>query len=70
MTGLRRVRLTFAALVLVAVVAVGGLSKALSAPSSPVAGITVAATGIVAAAAIGLAVRMIVVIDRGRDGDS
>jgi hypothetical protein len=63
-TQLRRVRLTFAVLVGAAVVAVGVLGRALTWPSSPATGLFVAASGVVAAVAGGLAVRILVVIDR------
>ena len=63
MTPQRRIRLTFLVLVSLAVVAVGTAGRALAWPSSPRAGIAVALAGIVAAVAIGLAVRMLVVTE-------
>jgi len=66
MTPHRRVRLTFAALVTVSVVAVAVLGRALSWPASPTAGVAVAASGLVAAVSGGLALRILVVVDRNR----
>lgn len=66
MTPLRRIRLTFAALVVIAVVAVGILGRALAWSPPPAAGFAVAASSLVAAATGGLAVRILVVTDRNR----
>lgn len=60
----RRVRLTFAALVAAAVLAVGILGRALAWPASPGTGLAVAASGVVAVAAGGLALRILLVVDR------
>ena len=68
MSSLRRVRLTFGVLVVVAVLGVGILGRALTWPPSPAAGIAVALSGLLAAAAGGLALRILVVVDRGRPG--
>lgn len=62
----RRVRLTFAALVTVSVVAVAILGRALAWPASPTAGLAVATSGLVAAVFGGLALRILVVVDRNR----
>jgi len=64
MTPQRRVRLTFAALLVVAVVAVGILGRALAWPAAPLTGLAVAASGVVAVTAAGLALRILVVVDR------
>ena len=64
MTAQRRVRLVFTALVAIAVVAVGVLGRALGWPASPAAGLTVAASGLVALVAGGLALRILVAVDR------
>lgn len=66
MTPRRRVQLTFAALLATAVVAVGILGRALAWPASPATGIAVAASGLVAVVAGGLALRILVVVDRAR----
>ncbi|HEY9557837.1 MAG TPA: hypothetical protein VIR58_13955 [Acidimicrobiales bacterium] len=66
MTPQRRVRLTFAVLVTAAVVAVGVLGRALAWPASPGAGLAVAASGVGAVVAGGLALRILLVIDRNR----
>ena len=64
MTPQRRVRLTFHLSLGVAVVAVGILGRALAWPASPAAGIAVAASGVIAVASGGLALRILVVVDR------
>lgn len=66
MTPQRRVRLTFGILVGVTIVAVGVLGRALAWPASPVTGLTVAASSLAAVAAGGLALRILLVVDRGR----
>ena len=64
-----RVRRTFWVLVAVAVVATGSLSRALGAHPSPATGVAVALAGLVALAAVGMAVRILVVTGRaGRGG--
>ena len=63
MTPLRRVRLTFAVLIAAAVVAVGIFGRVLALPSSPAAGLAAAGSGLAAAVAGGLAVRILVVTD-------
>lgn len=65
-TSLRRVRLTFAALVGVTVVAVGVLGRALAWSASPATGLAIAASGVAAVVAGGLALRILLVADRGR----
>ncbi len=55
---MRRVVWTFWILVSLAVSAMGVLSAALGAPASPATGITVAASGIVLAGSIALALRI------------
>jgi len=64
MTPQPRIRLTFAVLLTTAVVAVGILGRALAWPASPAAGVAVAASGLVAVVAGGLALRILVVVDR------
>jgi len=64
MTPQRRVRVTFAVLLTAAVVAVGILGRALAWPASPAAGVAVAASGVVAVVAGGLALRILLVVDR------
>jgi len=64
MTPQRRIRLTFAVLLTIAVVAVGILGRALAWPASPAAGVAVAASGIAAVVAGGLALRILMVVDR------
>lgn len=69
MTPLRRVRLTFAVAVVVAVVAIGVLGQALARSASPATGIAVSLSGLIAVVAGGLALRMLVVVDRRRRFD-
>ena len=64
MTPQRRVRLTFALLVTAAVVAVGVLGRAATWEASPTTGLAVAASGVVAVVAGGLALRILLVVDR------
>lgn len=64
MTSQRRVRLTFAVLLTVAVAAVGILGRALASPASPAAGVAVAASGLIAVVTGGLALRILMVVDR------
>jgi len=64
MTPQRRIRFTFAVLLAVAVAAVGILGRALAWPASPAAGVAVAASGIAAVVAGGLALRILMVVDR------
>lgn len=64
MTPQRRVRLTFAALLTAVIVAVGLLGRALAWPASPVTGLAVAASGLVVVVAGGLALRILLVVDR------
>lgn len=64
MTPLRRIRFIFAILLGAAIVAVGVLGRALAWPASPTTGLAVAGSGLAAAAAGGLALRMLVVVDR------
>ena len=66
MTPQRRVRLTFAVLVTAAVVAVGVLGRALAWSASPATGLAVAASGLSAVVAGGLALRVLLVLDRHR----
>ena len=66
MTPQRRVRLTFAVLVVAAVIAVGVLGRALAWSASPATGLAVAASGVGAVVAGGLALRILLVIDRNR----
>lgn len=66
MTPISRLRVTFWALVAAAVAAVGLLSRALSWPAGPVAGVAVAGAGVVAVAAGGSALRILVVTTRGQ----
>lgn len=66
MTPQRRIRLTFAVLVTVAIIAVGVLERALAWPASPTAGIAVIVSGVAAVVAGGLALRIVLVVDRNR----
>ena len=66
MTAQRPVRLTFVALVAVAVFAVGVLGQAATWSPSPVTGLVVAASAVVSVIAVALAVRMLVIVDRTR----
>jgi hypothetical protein len=66
MTPQRRVRLTFGVLVTLAVVAVGVLGRALAWAASPSTGLVVAASSLAAVVAGGLAVRILLVVDRNR----
>lgn len=62
---MRRVRVTFWLLVAVAIVSTGTLMRAVTWPANPATGITVAGAGIATAAAVGLAVRILIVTGRG-----
>lgn len=64
MTPQHRVRLTFGALVVLTVAAVGLIGRAVAWSSSPVAGLTVAVSGVVAVLSGGLALRILMVVDR------
>ena len=66
MTPQRRIRLTFAILVAVTIIAVGVLGRALTWPASPSAGLAVVASGLTAVVTGGLALRMLMVVDRNR----
>lgn len=61
---MRRVRVTFWALVAVIVVAVGTLTQVIEWPDSPLAGATVAISGAIALTAAALAARILTVIGR------
>lgn len=61
-----RLRFTFGILVAVAIVAVGVLGRALAWPASPATGLAVATSGLAAVVAGGLALRMLLVLDRDR----
>ena len=63
-----RVRRTFWALVIAAVLATGILSKALDAPPGPAAGLAVAASALALAASTFLALRILVVVGRRAAG--
>ena len=67
MTPLRRVRCTLGGLVVITVVAVGVLGTAIASPASPAAGAAVAGSSIVVLVAGGLALRILLVLDRLRD---
>ena len=60
----RRVRLTFGVLVTATVVAVGVLGRAVGWPPSPATGLVVAASSLAAVVAGGLALRIVLVVDR------
>lgn len=68
MSSHRRVRWTFALLVGLTVVAVGALSRALTLPASPTAAILVVVSSLFALITGGLALRILVALDR-RQGD-
>lgn len=59
-----RIRGTFWALLVVAIVAAGALSRALGASAGPSAGAAVAVSGFVLVLAAGLALRILVVVGR------
>ena len=61
---MRRVRLTYWALLAAAVVATGVLSRALAARPTPAAGAALAASATVLAVTAGLALRILVVLAR------
>ncbi len=63
---MRRARRSFWLLVAVAVLATGVLSKALVAEPGPLAGTTVALSGLVLAASLTLAVRIFLAVERHR----
>lgn len=60
----RRVRLTFALLLGLTVAAVGLLGRAVAWPASPIVGLTVAVSSVVAAVSGGLALRILMTVDR------
>jgi len=62
----RRLQLTFGVLVAVTIAAVGLLGRALAWPASPATGIAVAASGVATAVAGGLALRILLAVDRNR----
>jgi len=62
----RRLQLTFGGLVAVTIAAVGLLGQALAWPASPATGIVVAASGVATAVAGGLALRILLAVDRNR----
>ena len=64
MNPVRRVRATLVALVAMTTIASGVAVRALGWPASPAAGGTLAAAGLVALVGGGLALRIIVVLDR------
>lgn len=66
MAPLHRIRFTFAILVTVAIVAVGVLGRALAWPASPATGLAVAASGLATVVAGGLALRILLAVDRNR----
>jgi hypothetical protein len=66
MTPLSRARFTFGILVTVAIVAFGVLGRAAAWPASPSTGLAVAASGLAAVVAVGLALRILLVVDRNR----
>ena len=63
-----RVRRTFWALVIVAVLSTGTLSTALAAPPGPAAGLAVAASALLLAASTFLALRILLVVGRHAAG--
>jgi len=62
-----RIRVTFWSLVVATILTAGVLTRALEAPPSTAVGATVAISGLAAALAGGLAVRIAVVVARHRD---
>lgn len=60
-----RVRVTLWVLVSVAVVSTGVVMRAASWPAAPATGVTLALSGLVGAAAVALAARILVVTGRG-----
>ncbi len=63
---LRRARRSFWILVVVAVLAAGSLSAALTAAPGPATGLLVAGSGLVLLVSLGLAARVLLAIERGR----
>ncbi|MBI2708106.1 MAG: hypothetical protein HYX34_00165 [Actinobacteria bacterium] len=68
MDPLRRVRLTFAVLLAVTVAAVGVFGRAVTWPAAPSTGVAVGLSGAVALVAGGLALRVLVALDRASMG--
>ena len=66
----QRARRTFWVLTAVAVLACGSLSAALTSSPGPLTGIRVAASGVVLLAAVGLATRVMLALERARRGQS
>jgi len=62
----RRARRSFWLLVAVAVLASGGLNAALLAPSGPLTGLSVAASGLILLASLTLAARVMVALEHAR----
>ncbi len=62
----RRAHRSFWVLLCVAVLATGSLSSALALPPGPLAGLRVAASGVVLVVAVALAARVLVVAERAR----
>lgn len=67
---MKRIMLTFWALVAVAVAAVGMLFSSLGAAASPATGLKLALSGAVGAASIGLAARILVALQRPTQSDA
>ena len=63
---MRRARRAFGILVAIAVLAMGILSRALTAPPGPVTGAFVAASGAILAIALALAVRILIRLEPSR----
>jgi hypothetical protein len=61
---MRRVRVTFWALVVVTIVAIGTLTQAIEWPDGPLAGATVAISGAIALTATAFAARILAVLGR------
>lgn len=66
---MRRVRFTFLALVAVATVAAGALTRAVESEPGPIAGATVAASGLVLVGAAALLLRIFWVLNGRRAGE-
>lgn len=64
--GHRQARRSFWLLVVIAVLATGGLNAALLAPSSPLTGLSVAASGLILLGSLTLAARVMIALEHAR----
>ena len=61
---MKRLNITFLALVAIATLALAALTDAIGRQASPLTGVTVAASGVVLAAALGLGMRLLILAER------